>query len=212
VAVVLPGAWSAPVVAANASGVDAASAPAPSLDTSLWQLEDTLLNQLLQQARRANTSIQLAQGALREARAPRDVDAAGLWPVVDASAVAQRSRSGREAAIRRYSVSVNGAWTVDVFGAQRHAVASSEATARAAAESLAAEQADIATELTLAYCSLRSAQARRLIALDNLASYQDTWQITRWRVQAGLLTSLEDQQALAAREQAAALLPALGKR
>jgi hypothetical protein len=45
---------------------------------------------------------------------------------------------------------------------------------------------------------LRSAQARLAIASDNLASQLETLQITQWRLQAGLVTSLEAEQARAA--------------
>lgn len=214
-AVVLPGAWVeqavvpavVPARGALDGPPDGPSAP-PVAGMPAWRLDDAALNRLLVQAAQANTSIQTAQGVLREARALREVAAAGLWPAVDASAAAQRSRTGRNAAVNTYSIALDGVWTLDVFGTQRDAVAIREASAWAAAESLASVQADIATELTLAYFSLRSAQARRLIAEENLLSQQDTLKITRWRVQAGLLTSLEGQQALAASEQAAALLPA----
>jgi NodT family efflux transporter outer membrane factor (OMF) lipoprotein len=56
---------------------------------------------------------------------------------------------------------------------------------------------------------LRSAQARLAIASDNLATQQETLQITEWRLQAGLVTSLEAEQARAATEQTRAQIPAL---
>jgi outer membrane protein TolC len=75
--------------------------------------------------------------------------------------------------------------------------------------SLGDAQVQIAAELALDYVLLRTAQARLAIAADNLASQQDTLQITRWREQAGLVTTLETEQARAAAEQTAAALPAL---
>jgi multidrug efflux system outer membrane protein len=57
--------------------------------------------------------------------------------------------------------------------------------------------------------ALRSAQARLAIANENLSSQQETLQITRWRLQAGLVTSLDAEQARTAVEQTAALVPAL---
>ena len=67
----------------------------------------------------------------------------------------------------------------------------------------------IAAEVALDYLSLRGAQARLAIAIANLASQKETLQITQWRMQAGLVTSLETEQAQAAVEQTGALVPAL---
>ena len=102
-------------------------------------------------------------------------------------------------------------WALDVFGANRNALAASEATAQAAAASLADARIAIAAEVGLSYLLLRSTQARLAIAEDNLASQQATLQITQWRQEAGLVTALEADQALAATAQTQALLPALQK-
>jgi NodT family efflux transporter outer membrane factor (OMF) lipoprotein len=70
-------------------------------------------------------------------------------------------------------------------------------------------QISIAAEIALGYIALRGAQARLAIANDNLASQRETLQITQWREQAGLVTSVEAEQARAATEQTSAQLPAL---
>ena len=80
---------------------------------------------------------------------------------------------------------------------------------RASAASLGDVQVSIAAEVALGYITLRGAQARLAIASDNLASQLETLQITQWRLQAGLVTSLEAEQARAAAEQTRAQLPAL---
>jgi NodT family efflux transporter outer membrane factor (OMF) lipoprotein len=56
---------------------------------------------------------------------------------------------------------------------------------------------------------LRGSQAQLAIAQSNLASQQETLQITQWRAQAGLVTSLEVEQAQTAVAQTAAQIPAL---
>ena len=63
--------------------------------------------------------------------------------------------------------------------------------------------------MALAYLTLRGSEARLAIAQTNLASQEETLQITRWRVQAGLATSLESEQARASVEQIRAQIPAL---
>jgi NodT family efflux transporter outer membrane factor (OMF) lipoprotein len=80
---------------------------------------------------------------------------------------------------------------------------------RAHVASLGDVQVSIAAEVALDYIALRGAQARLAIADANLASQLETLQITQWRLQAGLVTSLEAEQARAAAEQTSAQLPAL---
>jgi NodT family efflux transporter outer membrane factor (OMF) lipoprotein len=104
---------------------------------------------------------------------------------------------------------VNANWVPDVFGLNRSATNAAAATAEASAASLGDVRVAIAAEVGLGYISLRSAQARLGIAGENLASQQETLQITRWRQQAGLVTALEAEQARASVEQTRALLPAL---
>ena len=70
-------------------------------------------------------------------------------------------------------------------------------------------QVSIAAEVALAYITLRGAQVHLAIAEDNLETQQETLQITEWRQQAGLATSLDVEQARTSTEQTRALLPAL---
>jgi NodT family efflux transporter outer membrane factor (OMF) lipoprotein len=200
-AVDVPAAWSRTDVSATGGEQSLA----------LWwqRFNDPLLTHLVAQAMQANTSVKSAQGALRQARALRDVAAAGLWPTLGSSASVQRSRSGGRDATNNFQIGLDAAWEMDLFGANRSALAASAATARASAASLGDVQVSIAAEVALAYITLRSDQARLAIAEKNLDSQQETLQITQWRVQAGLLTSLESEQARAQSEQTNALLPAL---
>ena len=70
-------------------------------------------------------------------------------------------------------------------------------------------QVSIAAEVALDYITLRGAQAGLAIARSNLASQLETLQITQWRQQAGLVTSLDTEQAMSAAEQTRAQLPVL---
>jgi NodT family efflux transporter outer membrane factor (OMF) lipoprotein len=199
----LPGAWSA--------------APSSESATSLaawWQrFNDPLLTQLVTDALRANTSVLGAEAALRQARALRDVSAAGLQPTLGSSASVQRNRSGGNTSSAStsnvFQAGLDAGWELDIFGGQRSAVAASDATARASAASLGDVQVSVAAETALSYITLRGAQVQRATATDNLASQRQTLQITEWRVQAGLLSTLEAEQARAAAAQTKALLPTL---
>ena len=80
---------------------------------------------------------------------------------------------------------------------------------QASAASLGDVQVSIAAEVALSTIALRGAQALLAIANDNLTSQLETLQIAQWRLQAGLVTSLETEQARTETEQTRALLPAL---
>jgi NodT family efflux transporter outer membrane factor (OMF) lipoprotein len=59
------------------------------------------------------------------------------------------------------------------------------------------------------YVELRSYQARLQVAEANLASQEETWEITRWRQEAGLTTALDVELARTNLEQTRANIPAL---
>jgi multidrug efflux system outer membrane protein len=178
--------------------------------TAWWsRFNDRLLSNLVNQAGSANNSIGSAQAALRQARALRDVTAAGLGPVLGSSASAQRARSGSNGTANSLNVGLDASWELDVFGANRSGLDSSQATLAASAATLGNIQVSIAAEVALAYIAFRNAQTRQQIATDNLASQQETQQLTDWRLQAGLVTSLEAEQARASVEQTHAQLPLL---
>ncbi len=178
--------------------------------TQWWShFNDTLLTSLVTQALQSGTSVKNAQAALQQARALRDVSEAKLWPSMNVSASAGRSKAGNNPAVNSFATGLDASWELDIFGATRSALSASESTARASAASLGDVQVSIAAEVALDYIALRSAQARLAIAGDNLLSQQETLRITKWRLQAGLISSLEYEQARALAEQTSALLPTL---
>lgn len=189
------------------------AAPASQQADSLaqwWQrFNDPTLTDLVTQALRANTGVQAAQAALRQARALRDAQAAANGPSIGASASAQRSQNGNADASTRYQAGFDASWEPDLFGRNRATLDAAEASARAAAASLGDVQVSLAAETAVAAIELRGLQARLAIARRNLAAQQETLQITRWRVQAGLASSLDLEQAITATEQTRAQIPAL---
>ena len=174
-----------------------------------WQrFNDPQLTALVMQTLSANTDIGAAQAALRQARALRDVSAAGLGPSLNATGSAQRSKSGGNAS-NSFKAGFDASWEPDVFGGQRSALRATEADASAAATSLANVQVSLAAEAAVNYIELRGLQTRLLIARSSLTSQRETLQITRWRAQAGLVSSLDVEQAISASEQTSAQIPAL---
>jgi NodT family efflux transporter outer membrane factor (OMF) lipoprotein len=67
----------------------------------------------------------------------------------------------------------------------------------------------VAGEVATNYIEARLAQARLAIARDTLKTQDDNLQIAQWRVQAGLVSSIDAEQARAQRAQTAASIPLL---
>ncbi|MBL8363819.1 MAG: efflux transporter outer membrane subunit [Comamonas sp.] len=199
----LPVAWNAPLPAGVAVLPQAD-------DLARWweRFGDPQLSALVAQALQAHPSALSAQAALRQARAQARVQAAGMLPDVSLSGSAQRSRSGGQTG-NSFQVGLDAGWEPDLFGRLDAGVQASEADARAAQASLEQVHVSLSAEVALQYIALRSLQQRLAIAQRNLETQQQTLQITDWRVQVGLATSLVAEQARAAAEQTAAQVPQL---
>lgn len=175
-----------------------------------WQhFDDPVLTGLVTRALAANTTARSAQAALLQARASRDVQAAGLLPSASGSGSAQRSRAGGGSAANRFQAGLDTSWELDVFGRNRSALDAAEADVQAAQASLADVQVSLAAEVSLAYLELRSQQQRLALARRNLAAQEETQQFAQWRVQAGLATAIDLEQARSAVAQTAAQLATL---
>ncbi len=198
-AVQIPPGWSAAPVGTDADSL-----------AGWWtRLGDQTLTQLVSEALSGNTTVRSAQAAVRQARATLDVTRASAGPTLGASGSAQRSKSGDNPAGNRFQAGFDASWEPDLFGGNARGVDASLADARAAETTLADARVSLAAEVAVTYIELRGLQQRLAIARRNLALQQETLQITRWRVQAGLASSLDLEQSVAANEQTQAQIPAL---
>ncbi|MET0270417.1 MAG: efflux transporter outer membrane subunit [Sphingomonas sp.] len=198
----------------------------PPADPVRWWsgFDDPVLTQLVERSFAANNDIAAAGARLRQARASvRQAIGAGL-PSAGFSASANRSigrdgqsfvdpttgnsfNSGGDTTI--YRAGFDAAWEADVFGGIRRSVEAARADAQSSEASLRDTQLSIAAEVALNYVDARVAQARLGIARANLASQEETVQIVGWRVQAGLVSGLDQAQARQLRATTAASIPPL---
>ena len=174
-----------------------AVADAAALNAWWLRFDDPTLTSLIEVSLHANTSIRSAEAVLHEAQAAREVASAALWPLLTGAISVQRSRTGHQDAQDNWQAGLEASWAADLFGVNRSAVRASVAALEASAATLGDAQVAVTAEVALDYILLRSAQARRAIAADSLASQQDTLQIAAWREQAGLATGLDTEQARA---------------
>lgn len=205
-AVSLPAEWK------NAAGFTAAS---PSRDLSRWwgRFGDPVLTRLISTSVSNSPDLASAASRVREARARRQAEATILLPFVSGSTGANASnvlRDGaRDTSSTTFSAGLNASWEADIFGKNRTSLLATGAGVDATVESLHTAQASLASEVALAYLSLRSSQARLSVVRDSLKSREETFELTTWRQKAGQIDDLEMRQAEASLEQSRAAIPSL---
>lgn len=196
-------------------GLEPASPEAAQLAQWWNGLDDPMLSRLIEEAAASNLDLKLARARLAEARARRGVAEADRFPTLNGRAGANRSRSSGEIGpagglvSEMYSAQFDASWELDIFGGKRRALEAAEATLEASREDLRDVQVSLLAEVALNYIELRADQARLAIAQRNLATQTETWQIARWRFEAGLTTQLDEDQAKLNLEQTRAQIPAL---
>ncbi len=194
--------YQAPEPKVPANWARSESTTSTSADLSRWwtTLGDPVLPGLIDQALAGSTDLRLATARLREARARRALAGADAWPTVSASVSAARTKASKEATgssrtSSLYNAGFDASWEPDIFGGTRRAIEASQADLEATEANLHATQVSLAAEVALNYIQLRSYQERLTLARGNLANQTETYQITRWRAQAGLVSSLDAEQA-----------------
>lgn len=181
------------------------------LKTWWTQFNDPQLSSLIERALKGNENLAVARARLRAARAAVGVARGAQLPSLSAGGSASRQETveGTGLDSTGFQAGLDAAWEADLFGGLRRTTEAARATAQNSEASLANVQASLVAELALAYVDARNAQARLAVARSNLGIQDNTLEIVRWRVDAGLVSDLDLQQALAQRAQTAASIPTL---
>ena len=183
----------------------AEAAPA---DLARWweRFDDPLLTRLIGEASAGSLDLAAASARLTQARESLVQARAGLVPTVTGSAGAGRN-FGPGNDTNSFNVGADAAWEVDLFGRIRRGVEAARADAEGSYYDREALRVAIVAEVATNYIDARLAKEQLAIARDTLAIADDDLQIATWRRQAGLVSSLDVEQARAARAQAAAAIP-----
>ncbi|HUF62649.1 MAG TPA: efflux transporter outer membrane subunit [Verrucomicrobiales bacterium] len=201
-----------PVEWRNAGGFPLA---APAEDLSRWwgRFGDPTLNLLIAFALTDSPDINIATARVRESRARRDAEFAGLFPVLDGGASRNSGSTDTDLTGRvsstSYSAGLDASWQVDLFGRQRSAVQAAAANLGAAEENVHSVHAALAAEIAATYTSLRTNEARLVVLEQNVVTREQTAQLATWREQSGEADSLEASQAQSSLESARAAIPSL---
>jgi len=203
------------------------AAPQPEDLTRWWsKFDDPVLGQLVEQAATANLDVAQAVARLRQAREALAVSRADLFPSLGGSGGYNRTETLRGGGTTitlpdgtvtttdgggrsSFSLGLDASYQVDLFGGVRRSVEASRADYAAAGFDYATTLLSVQSEVARNYVLARAYQAQLENAKANLAIQDDNLEIAGFRVQAGLVSSVDVEQARASRAQTAAGIPSL---
>lgn len=177
--------------------------------THYWEaLGDPALSALVEQALAQN--LDLAQSATRlvQARESLTQARAGFLPQVNASGGGSQGFLDG-AGDPSFNLGVDASWEADLFGRIGNSASAARFNYEAAGYSLADLRRAIAGQVATQVISARATANQLAIARDTLKNQDENLQIARWRNQAGLVSSLDVEQARTQRAQTAASIPLL---
>ena len=195
-------------------------------DLARWwtRLDDPALSALIDAAVANNLDIVQAQARLRQARESLVQANASFLPQLNGSATGGRNYSSQDAGGRldangnpigggggnwssSYNARLNATWQIDLFGELARGREAARADLAASGYDLANVRMTIISELVTNYVQARLAQEQLRIARETQKVQGDNYRIAGWRLQAGLVSSLDEQQARAQLAQTNASIP-----
>ncbi|HEX7815004.1 efflux transporter outer membrane subunit [Dyella sp.] len=205
----LPSSWSE--AGGQGAGMDRAQ-------LQVWwrAFNDPLLDRLIDQALLNNQDLGMALARLQQARAERIQSSSRWGPTVSIGGEGDSMRSSQMldwppgiGQSSTWRTGFDASWELDMFGGARRELEAADADIAALAADRHALQVSLLAELATDYSALRTAQARLLIANDNIRNLREGEALAERAWRRGLGSSAELAQARAEREAAQAQPPLL---
>jgi len=176
-------------------------------------LNDQELSNLIARAAKGNLDIKGARARIREARVRRGASRADLFPTLDATGSATRSRTREDTGVGEtrdfYAAGFDAGWELDLFGGAQRSVEVADADLDATQENLHDVLVSLTAEVALNYIEVRIYQKRLAVNKANLKIQQETYRLIQSRYQAGLDDELAVQQARSNLESTRSQIPTL---
>jgi NodT family efflux transporter outer membrane factor (OMF) lipoprotein len=165
------------------------------------KFNDPQLNSLVARALAANHELAIARARVQEARAAERIAKSNLYPTVDLSAAALKTRGsaagfgfpfglpGVESNL--FHVGFDATYEVDLFGGIRRSVEAAGAVADATVNERRAVQVSLLGEVARNYIGLRALQRRLDVARANLADQRQTVDVVQRRFKNGLTPNFD---------------------
>lgn len=179
--------------------------PAENAATKAWwkHYQDAKLNELVELSLKNNTDIQLAVARIEEADASMREVGASLFPEVNFSAGATRTKVTELGAFpvfiapirNNYTFGFNTNYELDFWGKVRRAKEAATANALASRYSKQTVELSLIGLVSSNYLQLRGIEAQIAVTKDNLRSRDESLKLTQRRLDGGIASSLEVSQA-----------------
>lgn len=184
--------------------------------THWWKtFNDSMLDELIDQALEANLDMQLAEARIREARSRLLASGATLKPTVDVSgsdSLYRNSESANGVASGSKNLMQSGfdaSWEIDIFGGNRRSIEAATANYQSTIEDSRSTLVSLLAEVATNYIQLRGYQYELNIIKANVVSQQDTLDIQKTKLKAGITTDLTVAQTQALVQTTSAQMPVL---
>jgi NodT family efflux transporter outer membrane factor (OMF) lipoprotein len=164
---------------------------------------DPTLDELLKRVDISNQNIRVSEARVRQARGIADQARAGLFPTVNATGSATRSKSPSlsnqpnfaTGAVNNYNVGLSASWELDLWGRVRRTVEADDASWQASAAQLEAARLSARASLAQDYFALRVADTTRRLLEETVQAYQRSLELTQNRYKAGVVARVDVVQA-----------------
>jgi NodT family efflux transporter outer membrane factor (OMF) lipoprotein len=171
-----------------------------------WQVfNDPVLNNLIDQARKDNLSLQAAGVRIAEARAQLGITTGSLYPQVQqaGAGVTQQKISGYspnttplvDRSFATNSIGFDVGWEIDVWGKFRRGIQASEANLDASIASYEDVLVSITAEVARVYVLFRTNESLIQVANDNVKIQKRTLEIARTLYNGGVINEMDYLQA-----------------
>ncbi len=182
-------------------------------------LKDPVLSDLVNKALSGNKDLKIALTRIRQARAVLGSSNKDLYPSVTGSALYSRTQSGVPGAAdpdpsafsigsNYYDTGFDASWEIDLFGKNHRTIEAAAADLEASEEGCRSVQISMVSEVADSYVRLRTLQKQLEIVTSNLKIQQKSLSIVEDKAEAGLIGSLQVQQARYNVESTRASIPA----
>ncbi|MBA4330244.1 MAG: RND transporter [Polaromonas sp.] len=178
----------------DASRVLAAAPSQVQSQDAWWSVfADPVLDQLVEQAGRNNSSVQVAAARLTQARALLRASAADRLPQVElgAGAVRQQNSTTGNRPQTVVSVGANVAWELDLIGRLSLASDAASLGARSREALLRSTQLLVQAQVAQSYLQLRALDAERMLVRSTVQAYGNTLRLTEVRFREGDVAELD---------------------
>ena len=209
-----------PKVTVPMSYIEQSDQASSQISNTWWTLyQDQVLNDLVGKALLNNTDIKLAVARVEEADAVLREVGASLFPQVDLNSAASRTRATRTGAIPTYgnnprsnfNAQLHTSFELDFWGKLSRAKESARAQAMSTRYAKDTVALSLAGLVASNYLLLRSLDSQLLVTQANLKSREDSLALTQRRLEGGVASALDVQQAEVALENLSAQLSDLNR-